>query len=202
MGLEYILKTLKIVKKGNLCCRPLALLSVKVCVLSKHQRLIGCPFLFAYILTYTYMSYIENNLLPSELVTYEWKIHTFYIFIMSLWVLLGILLLIPWAQAGGGMWMIGFALILPFGYKILYFLTTEIAVTNKRVIYKTGVIARNVFELQLSKVESARLDQTIFQRIIWAWTLIVSGTWWHNKPIEFLSRPTDMRTIIYEEIED
>lgn len=97
--------------------------------------------------------------------------------------------------------MIGLAFILPFGYKLLYFITTEIAVTDSRIVYKTGVIARNVFELQLQKIESARLDQTIFQRIIGAWTLIVSGTWGHNKPIQFLSQPTKMRTIIYEEIE-
>jgi len=97
--------------------------------------------------------------------------------------------------------MIGLAFILPFGYKLLYFITTEIAVTDSRIVYKTGVIARNVFELQLQKVESARLDQTIFQRIIWAGTLIVSGTWGHNKPIQFLSQPTKMRTIIYKEIE-
>jgi len=53
-----------------------------------------------------------------------------------------------------------------FLYQLLFILTTEIVVTNKRVLYKTGVIARNVFELQLNKVESARLNQTVFQRII------------------------------------
>lgn len=94
-----------------------------------------------------------------------------------------------------------FWMMLPFLYKILYFITAEIAVTNKRVIYKTGVIARNVFELQLEKVESAKLEQTVLQRIIWAGTLIISGTGGHNKPIEYLSKPVQMKTIIYEEIE-
>lgn len=147
------------------------------------------------------MAYIENNLLPNEDVTYKGKVHSFYIFIMYLWVLIGFLFLFSGIQAGWWMWMMWMAIILPFAYKILYFMTTEIAVTNKRVIYKTGVIARNVFELQLAKVESARLDQSIFQRIIGAGTLIVSGTGGHNKPVQYLSKPTDMRTIIYEEIE-
>ncbi|WP_428738714.1 PH domain-containing protein [Sulfurimonas sp.] len=35
-------------------------------------------------------------------------------------------------------------------------------------------MARNVFELQLQKVESARLDQSIIERIIGAGTLVVS----------------------------
>lgn len=148
------------------------------------------------------MPYIESNLLPNETITYEGKVHWFYTFIMIIGLILWIFVLIPWIQAWWPMWIIGFSIIIAFTYQLLFIVTTEIAVTNKRVIYKTWVIARNVFELQLTKVESARLDQSIFQRIIWAWTLIVSWTWWHNKPIQYLAKPTDMRTIIYEEIEN
>ncbi len=148
------------------------------------------------------MSYVENNLLPNEVINYNWSVHSFYTTMMVIWLSIGIILFISWVQAWWFMWMIGFSVIIAFLYKILYILTTEIVVTNRRVLYKTGVIARNIFELQLNKVESARLDQTVFQRIIWAGTLIVSWTWWHNKPIEYLAKPTDMKTIIYQEIEN
>ena len=148
------------------------------------------------------MSYVENNLLPNEIINYEWKVHSFYTIIMVIWIFFGVIFLIWWIQAWWPMWIIGFWMLSAFLYQLLFILTTEIVVTNKRVLYKTGVIARNVFELQLNKVESARLNQTVFQRIIWAWTLIVSWTWWHNKPMEYLSKPTEMRTIIYEIIEN
>jgi len=147
------------------------------------------------------MSYLENNLLPNEVVSYEWEVHWLYTLFMVLGLILWVLLMIPWIQAWWGMWLMGFAVVLVFLYQIIFILTTEIAVTNKRVIYKTWIIARDIFELQLTKVESARLEQTIFQRIIGAWTLIISWTWWHNKPIQCLAKPTSMRTVIYEEIE-
>lgn len=141
------------------------------------------------------MSYVLDNLLPNELIKYEWKVHLFYKIIMILWMLFWFLITISW-------WgVFGWAIMLNFLYWFLLFVMTEIVVTDKRVLYKTWIIARNVFELQLNKVESASLNQTIFQRIIWAWTLVISWTWGNNKPIRMLANPTDMKTIIYSTIE-
>lgn len=142
------------------------------------------------------MSYVLDNLLPNEFVKYEGKVHGFYTWIMIIWALFWFLIFIWWG------WVFWLAFMIPFIYFILFIYTTEIVVTNKRVLYKTWVIARNVFELQLMKVESVRLDQTIFQRIIWSWKLIVSWTGWHYRPIEKLANPTEMRTIIYWLIEE
>ena len=146
------------------------------------------------------MWYIDENLLPNELIKYEWKIHTFYLVLMSIGVFIWFLFFIWWINTWA--WFFGLAILLPFLYQVFYILTTEIVVTNKRVLYKTGVIARNVFELQLNKVESARLDQSILQRIIWAWTLIISWTWWHFKPIQWLAEPIEMRNLVYISIEE
>ncbi len=145
------------------------------------------------------MSYAKNNLLDNEIIVYEWKIHKIYLFFMLIWFLLGIKILLAWTDFYSffGLWV-----VLMFIYQILYILTTEIVATNKRVLYKTWVISRNVFELQLNKVESAILNQTIFERIIWAWTLVISWTWWHNKPIVNLANPIKMRNIIYKSIEN
>jgi uncharacterized membrane protein YdbT with pleckstrin-like domain len=53
---------------------------------------------------------------------------------------------------------------------------TEIAVTNRRVIFKTGFIARNTNEMQMDKVESVRVDQSILGRILDYGDVIVLGT--------------------------
>lgn len=143
------------------------------------------------------MSYAYDNLLPDEKFAYQGRVHGFYIWVLIFFLIIGFLLLIP----GGFFIPSALLMIVVFGYNLLFLLKTEIVVTNKRVIYKTGIIARNVFELQLNKVESAHLDQSIFQRIIWAGTLIVSGTGWHNKPIEYLAKPSEMKSVIYEKIE-
>jgi len=127
------------------------------------------------------MTYLEENLLQNEILYYRWKVHNFYLYIMGLWIFLWIYLFFPlfteWHILNG---IIGGGIILFFIYKIIYIKKTEIVVTDKRVLYKTWVISRNIFELQLNKVESAILDQNIFQRMIWAGTLIISWTWWNN----------------------
>ncbi len=147
------------------------------------------------------MGYVESNLLDNESIIYKGKIHDFYIFVMWIGVFLWLLLFILWVFSKTEIWALWLFIIVVFLYKLFFFLTIEIVLTNKRILYKTGIIARQVFELQLNKVESARLDQTIFERIIWAWTLVISWTWWHGKPMENLSKPLDIRTLIYQQIE-
>src|SRR4051794_14247815 len=44
--------------------------------------------------------------------------------------------------------------------------TTEIDVTNLRVVHKTGFITRKTFEMSLDKVESVDVDQSILGRIL------------------------------------
>ncbi len=54
--------------------------------------------------------------------------------------------------------------------------TTEMAVTNKRIIYKTGLIARNTTELMIGKVESVQVNQGITGRLFGFGQVDVSGT--------------------------
>jgi len=141
-------------------------------------------------------SYVESNLLPGEVIIQTGSVHGFYKFSYVLLIILAIFILQTQIA------LFGILLIIIGIYKISFLSTVEIVLTNKRLIYKTGVVARNIFELQLEKVESAVINQTIFQRIIGAWILVVSGTGWHNKPINLLANPTSFRSAVYQEVEN
>jgi|LauGreDrversion4_2_1035121.scaffolds.fasta_scaffold145081_3 uncharacterized membrane protein YdbT with pleckstrin-like domain len=54
-------------------------------------------------------------------------------------------------------------------------LTLEQAVTNKRVIQKTGLISRNIEEMRLSKIETVEFNQSILGRIMGMGTLRITG---------------------------
>ena len=43
--------------------------------------------------------------------------------------------------------------------------TTEIAITNSRLIYKRGLIARQVGEMSVDRIEGVNILQSIFGRI-------------------------------------
>ena len=54
--------------------------------------------------------------------------------------------------------------------------TGEFAITNKRVIIKTGLISRRTIEVNLSKIESVKVSQSILGRIFSYGTIEIVGT--------------------------
>ena len=63
-------------------------------------------------------------------------------------------------QGAFGWFMVFMAFI-----KYLKLRMTEMVVTNKRVICKTGIIAVNTEELKNSRIESVEIKQTLWQRL-------------------------------------
>jgi uncharacterized membrane protein YdbT with pleckstrin-like domain len=54
--------------------------------------------------------------------------------------------------------------------------TTEIAVTNKRIVYKRGFITRHTAEMNMDKVASVDVDQSILGRLFNYGTVQILGT--------------------------
>lgn len=54
--------------------------------------------------------------------------------------------------------------------------TDEFAITNKRVIIKTGLISRKTFEMNHSKIESVNVEQGVLGRLLGYGTIRVVGS--------------------------
>ena len=74
--------------------------------------------------------------------------------------------------------------------------TTEIAVTNLRVIQKRGFIRRITGEMNMDKVESVIVDQTLFGRIFDYGSIVVRGTGSGIEGLHFIARPIELRSAI------
>ena len=74
----------------------------------------------------------------------------------------------------------------------------EFAVTNRRVIAKAGMIGRRTLELNLDKIESVRVDQSILGRILGYGTVEVIGTGGTREAFNFISKPLDCRKAFQE----
>lgn len=72
---------------------------------------------------------------------------------------------------------------------ILKYISTELALTNQRVIAKTGFIRRNTVELKNEKIESVIVDQPVFGRIFNYGSIITRGTGGTNTPIPWIASP-------------
>ena len=71
--------------------------------------------------------------------------------------------------------------------------TTEIAVTDRRVIYKRGFIQRHTVEMNVDKVESVDVDQSILGRIFNYGDITVRGTGATLEPFRSIEAPLDFR---------
>lgn len=68
-------------------------------------------------------------------------------------------------------------------------ISTELVITNRRVIAKYGFISCTSFELLISKVEGANIDQTVLGRLLGFGTILVKGTGGGISPIDHISAP-------------
>ena len=148
------------------------------------------------------MSYIDNNLMRGETVVYKAEIHWF-IFLPGLVVAaIGFLMMAAGGEAGvfgGLLLLVGVVLILKAAITKV---TTELAVTSKRVIAKVGLIRRNTMELNHSKVESLNVNQGIFGRIFGYDTIVVNGTGGGATPVPGIDNPMEFRRNAMQTIDD
>ena len=71
--------------------------------------------------------------------------------------------------------------------------TTELVITNRRIIAKFGLISRYTIEINLPKVESISVSQSILGRMLDYGNLQIVGTGGTREPILFISKPLMFR---------
>ncbi|MBK7713772.1 MAG: PH domain-containing protein [Bacteroidales bacterium] len=76
--------------------------------------------------------------------------------------------------------------------------TSEFVITNRRIIIKTGFIARNTFEMNLSKIESVNVDQSFMGRIFGYGSMTIIGTGGTRESFHNISKPMEFRKAFQE----
>ena len=74
--------------------------------------------------------------------------------------------------------------------------TTEIAITNLRIVRKGGFIRRRTWEMNMDKVESVTVDQGILGRILNYGTIHVLGTGEGMEHLHQIRSPIEIRNRI------
>ena len=107
------------------------------------------------------MPYIEESLSAGEQLVGFFRLH----WISRRWMALWIVLAIP---------TVGITLILAL-FEFLRLRSIEQGVTNKRVIYKKGIVSRKSEEMKLNSIETVEIDQGIAGRIFGFGDVTVTG---------------------------
>jgi uncharacterized membrane protein YdbT with pleckstrin-like domain len=150
------------------------------------------------------MNYVTRVLQPGESVVHLSRIHPVIFLPAVLWFLAALVLFIAALSMDGDFRIGGEALAV---FAVIFGLaaglpalirraTTELAVSDRRVIYKSGVLARHTLEMNRSKVESVDVDQSVLGRIFGFGTIVVRGTGGSLEPIRMISDPLTFRSHI------
>jgi len=148
------------------------------------------------------MSYVDSILQPNEQVLATGKMHwIIYVQGLALLVVALAVLFIPLPEdmrflvqfAAAAIGLLALALLFRAWVEQV---TTEIAVTNFRVIQKRGLIRRVTGEMNMDKVESVQVDQTIPGRILNYGTIAVRGTGSGIEGLKHIARPLALRSAI------
>jgi uncharacterized membrane protein YdbT with pleckstrin-like domain len=150
------------------------------------------------------MGYVEKVLQPGEVILSRTHLHWF-IYLSSITTLILALVVL----ATGMIFAPDYAyyveivagLLGIFGLLKLFVAwikrsSTELAVTNRRIIHKTGFLSRTTSEMNREKVESVDVQQSLTGRIFGYGTVLVRGVGSTWEPFAHIANPLAFRSSI------
>ena len=148
------------------------------------------------------MSYVQDVLQPGEQVRHVSSIHWIVYWpgvavallaVVAYWLSEARLLPGVWRYSAYALALVAVCLLIQQWFQ---WWVTEIAVTNRRVIYKKGLIRRQSNEMNTDKVESVKIDQSILGRMLDYGTVTILGTGEGFETLRTIASPIELRNSI------
>ncbi len=98
-----------------------------------------------------------------------------------------------WRYTGYALALVALGLLLEQWFR---WWVTEIAATNRRIIYKKGLIRRRTNEMNMDKVESVQVEQSILGRMLDYGTVTILGTGEGFETLRTIANPIELRNSI------
>jgi uncharacterized membrane protein YdbT with pleckstrin-like domain len=144
------------------------------------------------------VSYIQHVLQPGETIRYEGSVHWILylpaiILMLVAATIFALSSLVAWSYGwvfAGAFLLLG--LLLAFRAWFIRWMT-EIAVTDRRVIYARGFIQRHSIEVHMDKIESIDVDQSVLGRLLDYGDVTIHGTGTTLEPLRDVDRPLSFR---------
>lgn len=112
--------------------------------------------------------YVNNNLLRDEKVVFETHYH--WVTFLTLKGLLSLFIIPALAR-----W------------------SDEFVITNKRIVMKQGLFSRKTLEMNLNKIETVNVDQSVMGRLLGYGCITIIGTGGTREEFHSLANPIEFR---------
>ncbi len=147
------------------------------------------------------MSYVVKTLSKDEEILENLNLHWINYLSPGIWLAFGCLVLLFGFEPEGS--FVPGIIVCAFPvWRFIVLSSEEMVVTNKRVVFKKGVIATHTEELKNAKIESVEIRQGILDRIFGCGSLCFSGTGTSKVKFESIDNPWEVKSRIEEYIGD
>src|SRR4029078_2995766 len=142
------------------------------------------------------MSYVQRVLQPGETVVHQSRLHPLIFLPALIWFLIALALLIASTQASddriniallAAAALFGVLALASWARAAIRRATTELAITDRRRIYKSGVLSRHTLEMNRSKVESVDVAHRILARFFSCGPITAPATGGSIEPSRLIS---------------
>ena len=147
------------------------------------------------------VTYAQKILQPGETIVYRAHLHWIVYLVGIVLIVAAVILALAAVVAPGDTVRLGLmvAALIALFLGLFQMLrawfrvaNTEIIVTSRRLIYKTGFLARNTVEMNLDKVESVLVEQQIIGRLLDYGRVCVRGVGAGLEPIDRVAAPLQL----------
>jgi uncharacterized membrane protein YdbT with pleckstrin-like domain len=152
------------------------------------------------------LSYVRSVLQPDEKLIIVGRLHWIVYMHAILWLSVGVVLLALEDRLQindsrgyliyGTVAVFGAGFVITFAHAWFVRWITELAVTDRRVIYKRGFISRHTAEMNMDKIESVDVDQSLLGRMLGYGTIHVLGTGQSIESLKRIASPLALRNAI------
>ena len=146
-------------------------------------------------------AYTAATLQPNERPLHQTRIHWIALTGSVIGALLCLIVIVPIAifASWRDFYWAWLLLVIPFGIiasAAVTVKTSELVITDRRVLIKVGFIQRHTFEMFISKIESVAVFQSMFGRVLDYGTVEIRGTGGSSESFTTIAAPLPFRDAI------
>lgn len=115
------------------------------------------------------MSYIDKNLLEGEQITFRTKKHLIIFFVPIVWTICAVFItsyMTNNAILANLSWLPWILAIVFWLYFWLEYITSDFAVTNKRILMREGFVYRHTTEMRLNAISQVNVVQSLIGQLL------------------------------------
>jgi uncharacterized membrane protein YdbT with pleckstrin-like domain len=149
------------------------------------------------------MSALDRSLLPDEQITYRTKKHWIIFTIPVVTLLITLLFLInPNPYVTKVAFFPALAALVVWINTTLNYVTSEFAVTNKRVLMKEGFFVRHMNETRLATISNVNINQSLLGQILNYGTISINTFGGDNDPFSEIAFPIEFQKQLQAQLDN